>query len=68
MAASSGGPPHDPYLALAGIEHRRTRVRTPRTNGFAGRFYGTEQNEFVSVALRDKVYVSIDDLQDDFGA
>ena len=30
--------PYELYLALNDIEHRRTKVRTPRTNGFVERF------------------------------
>lgn len=38
--------PYELYLALNGIEHRKTKVRSPRTNGFVERFNGTVLDEF----------------------
>ena len=38
--------PYELYLALNDIEHRKTKVRTPRTNGFVERFNGTVLEEF----------------------
>ena len=29
------------YLALNDVEHRKTKLRSPRTNGFVARFHGT---------------------------
>jgi transposase InsO family protein len=57
--------PYELYLALNEIEHRRTRVRTPRTNGFVERFNGTVLDEFFRVKMREKVYASVEALQDD---
>jgi transposase InsO family protein len=37
------------YLDLNGIEHRRTRIRTPRINGFVERFNGAVLDEFFRV-------------------
>ncbi len=34
-------PPYELYLDLNGTEHRRTKVKTPKTNGFVERFNGT---------------------------
>lgn len=53
------------YLDLNGIEHRRTIVRTPKTNGFVERFNGTVLNEFFRVKMRETFYESVDALQVD---
>jgi transposase InsO family protein len=57
--------PYELYLDLASIEHRRTKVRTPRTNGFVERFNRTVKDEFFATAFRSKLYISIDQLQAD---
>lgn len=48
------------YLELNDIEHRRTRVATPRTNGFVERFNKTILDEFFRTKMREKIYASID--------
>lgn len=58
--------PYELYLALNDIEHRRTKVRRPRTNGFVERFNKTVLNEFFRKAFREKFYESVDSLQKDF--
>ena len=60
--------PYELYLDLNGIEHRRTKVRTPRTNGFVERFNGTVLDEFFRVAMRDNFYDSVEALQADLDA
>jgi transposase InsO family protein len=60
--------PYELYLALNDIEHRRTRVRSPQTNGFVERFHGTIRSEFFQVALRQRFYASAEDLQPDLDA
>ncbi|ABN78290.1 MULTISPECIES: IS481-like element ISRhsp3 family transposase [Cereibacter] len=60
--------PYELYLDLNGIEHRRTRVRTPKTNGFVERFNGTILDEFFRVAMRDNFYESVEALQADLDA
>lgn len=57
--------PYELYLALNDIEHRRTRVRTPRTNGFVERFNGTVLDEFFRVKMREAFYDSVEALQSD---
>jgi transposase InsO family protein len=57
--------PYELYLDLAGIEHRRTKVRTPRTNGFVERFNHTVKDEFFAKAFRNKVYTKLSELQQD---
>jgi transposase InsO family protein len=53
------------YLDLEGIEHTRTKVRSPQTNGICERFHQTIQNEFYATAFRRKLYRSLDELQAD---
>jgi transposase InsO family protein len=60
--------PYELYLDLNGIEHRRTKVRTPRTNGFVERFNGTVLEEFCRVKLRDNFYDAVEALQADLDA
>ena len=57
--------PYELYLDLNGIEHRRTKVRTPKTNGFVERFNGTVLNEFFRITMRDRFYESVEALQAD---
>ncbi len=57
--------PYELYLALCDIEHRRTKVRSPKTNGFVERFHRTVVEEFFKPAFRKKLYTSIQELQDD---
>ena len=54
------------YLALNDIEHRRTKVKNPRTNGFVERFNRTALDEFFRQAFRKKFYESVEVLQADF--
>ncbi len=53
------------YLALNEIEHTKTKVRHPQTNGICERFHKTILQEFYQVAFRRKIYRSIDELQTD---
>ena len=58
--------PFELYLALAGLTHKRTKVRHPQTNGFVERFHRTAKEEFFEVALRETFYESVEALQTDF--
>jgi transposase InsO family protein len=60
--------PYELYLSLNDIEHRRTRVNTPRTNGFVERFNKTVLDEFFAEAFRKKLYSSTGALQKDLDA
>jgi len=60
--------PYELYLDLNGIEHRRTKVRTPKTNGFVERFNGTVLDEFFRVKMRENFYDSVEALQADLDA
>jgi len=53
------------YLAVENIDHSRTKVKSPQTNGIVERFHRTALNEFYRVALRRKIYSSIQELQRD---
>jgi transposase InsO family protein len=57
--------PYELYLDLKGIEHRRTKVRSPKTNGFVERFNGTVLDEFFRVKMRETFYDSVEALQAD---
>lgn len=60
--------PFELYLALNDVAHRRTQVRHPQTNGFVERFHRTIQEEFFAIALREKLYESVEVLQADMDA
>jgi transposase InsO family protein len=60
--------PYELYLALNDIEHRKTRVGSPKTNGFVERFNGTVLAEFFRPAMHQKLYDSVDVLQADLDA
>lgn len=53
------------YLDLENIEHTRTKVKSPQTNGICERFHQTLQNEFYANAFRRKVYHCLEELQSD---
>jgi len=60
--------PYELYLAIEDIEHTRTKVRSPQTNGISERFHKTILNEFYRVTFRKKLYRSLDELQADLQA
>lgn len=57
--------PYELYLQLNDIEHRRTKVRRPQTNGFVERFHRTVLDEFFRLAFRRTLYESVEVLQRD---
>ena len=57
--------PYEIFLELSDIEHRRTQVARPRTNGFVERFNRTVLDEFFREAFREKFYSSVEELQKD---
>jgi transposase InsO family protein len=66
-----GNPEHheyELYLAVEDIDHTRTKVRSPQTNGICERFHKTVLNEFYRVAFRKKLYRTMDQLQADLDA
>lgn len=60
--------PYELYLELNDIEHRKTQVRRPQTNGFVERFNRTVLDEFFRIAFRTKLYESVEALQIDLDA
>lgn len=53
------------YLAVEDIDHSRTKVKNPQTNGIVERLHKTILDEFYRVAFRKKIYRSIPELQAD---
>jgi len=60
--------PFEMFLELNDIEHRRTKIRTHRTNGFIERFNRTVLDEFFRIAFRKKYYERLEALQADLDA
>lgn len=60
--------PFELYLGLSDIRHKRTKVNTPRTNGFVERFHRTILDEFFRQTFRTKLYTSVEELQTDMDA
>jgi transposase InsO family protein len=52
-------------LSLAEIEHRLTKVRSPRINRFVERFHRAVLDEFFRVKLRTTLYERLEALQAD---
>jgi transposase InsO family protein len=57
--------PYELYLQLHGIEHTKTKVKSPQTNGICERFHQTVLNEFYKITFRKKLYSDIETLQKD---
>jgi transposase InsO family protein len=53
------------YLAVENIDHTRTKVKSPQTNGIVERLHKTLLDEFYRIAFRKKIYSSIEELQRD---
>jgi transposase InsO family protein len=53
------------YLAINDIEHTKTKVKSPQTNGICERFHKTILQEFYQVALRKNLYNDLHSLQKD---
>lgn len=53
------------YLSLEGIDHSKTKARSPQTNGICERFHRTIQDEFYAIAFRKKIYTSLEEMQKD---
>jgi len=51
------------YLAVNQVEHTKTKVRSPQTNGICERFHRTILNEFYRVTFRKNLYETIEQLQ-----
>jgi len=57
--------PYELFLHLVDIEHTRTRVRRPQTNGSVERLNQIIKEEFYEVAFRKKLYRTIEEIQTD---
>jgi transposase InsO family protein len=53
------------FLAINDIDHTKTKVKHPQTNGICERFHKTILQEFYQVTFRKRVYETIDQLQND---
>lgn len=53
------------YLQIEGIEHSKTKVRHPQSNGICERLHRTMQDEFYAITFRKKLYQDLDALQAD---
>jgi transposase InsO family protein len=53
------------YLTIESIDHTKTKVRSPQSNGICERLHRTMQDEFYAIAFRKKLYESIEALQAD---
>lgn len=53
------------YLTIENVEHSKTKVKSPQSNGICERFHRTIQNEFYAIAFRKKLYDSLEALQTD---
>jgi len=53
------------YLAINEIEHTKTQVKSPQTNGICERFHRTILHEFYQVMFRKTLYADLETLQHD---
>ncbi len=54
---------HEIFVKLNDVGHRRTKVATPRTNGFVERFNRTVLDECFREAFRKTFSASVEELQ-----
>jgi len=57
--------PYELFLQLEGIEHRRTKVRRPQSNGFVERLHRTLLDEHFRIQGRQKWYETVEEMQKD---
>src|SRR5215203_1212191 len=53
------------YLQLENIDHSKTKVRHPQSNGICERLHRTMQDEFYAITFRKKLYQNLEMLQAD---
>ena len=53
------------YLGIEDIDHSKTKVRSPQTNGICERFHRTIKDECYNIVFRKKIYRSLEALQID---
>lgn len=51
------------YLQLENIDHSKTKVRHPQSNGICERLHRTMQDEFYAITFRKKLYQNLESLQ-----
>ena len=51
------------FLAVNDIDHTKTKVKNPQTNGIGERFHKTALQEFFQIAFRKTLYGSLEQLQ-----
>lgn len=56
---------YEMYLHIENIEHSKTQVRHPQSNGICERLHRTMQEEFYAVTFRRKLYDNMPELQKD---
>lgn len=59
------GHDYELYLTIENIDHSRTKVRHPQSNGICERFHRTIQEEFYAVAFRKRIYDTLQEMQND---
>jgi len=57
--------PYELFLQYHEVEHSKTKVRSPQSNGICEAFHKTVLNEFYRIAFRKKIYQELEDLQHD---
>lgn len=57
--------PYQLFLQLNEIDHTKTKVKSPQTNGICERAHQTILNEFYRVTFRKKIYSDLETLQTD---
>ena len=53
------------FLAINDIDHSKTKAKSPQTNGICERYHKTILDEFYSIAFRKKIYLTLEELQED---
>jgi transposase InsO family protein len=53
------------YLAVENLDHTRTKVKSPQTNGMVERLRKTMLNEFYRITFRKKIYTTLAEFQAD---
>ena len=56
------------FLGINDIDHTKTKVKSPQTNGICERFHKTILQEFYQVTFRKRLYETIEQLQADLDA
>ena len=59
----NGNPPSLIVFEFNSIEHTKTKVRHPQTNGSTERLNQISNNQFYKVAFRKKLYTSLEEIQ-----